>query len=69
MRRSPCAAVAEAAVRLGTACAWRGATLLVTTSAGECGPEDPLTGLYVREVRHLRTLRFEINGESPWLCE
>jgi glycogen debranching enzyme len=61
--------VAEAAVRLDTACAWRGGTLLVTNSRGECGPDDPLSGFYVREVRHLRTLRFEINGERPWMCE
>jgi glycogen debranching enzyme len=61
--------VAEAAVRLGTTCAWRGATLLVTTDRGDCGEEDPLSGFYVREVRHLRTLRFEVNGERPWLCE
>ena len=59
----------EAAVRLDTACAWRGGTLLVTNSRGECGPDDPLSGFYVREVRHLRTLRFEINGERPWMCE
>jgi glycogen debranching enzyme len=61
--------VAEAAVRLDSPCAWRGATLLVTSSGGECGPDDPLSGFYVREVRHLRTLRFEINGERPWMCE
>jgi glycogen debranching enzyme len=61
--------VTEAAVRLGTSCAWRGTTLLVTDTAGECGPDDALSGLYVREVRHLRTLRFEINGRRPWLCE
>jgi hypothetical protein len=61
--------VTEAAVRLGTSCAWRGTTLLVTDTAGECGSEDALSGLYVREVRHLRTLRFEINGRRPWLCE
>jgi len=61
--------VAEAAIRLDTACAWRGATLLVTNCTGECGPNDALSGFYVREVRHLRTLRFEINGERPWMCE
>jgi glycogen debranching enzyme len=30
---------------------------------------DPLSGFYVREVRHLHLLRFEVNGERPWLCE
>src|SRR2546423_13701044 len=65
----PRAATAEAAVRLDTPCAWRGSTLLVATPAGECGAEAPLSGLYVREVRHLRTLRFEVNRERPWVCE
>ena len=59
----------EAAVRLDTACAWRGSSLLVTTNRGECTRDETLTGLYVREVRHLRTLRLEINGERPWMCE
>jgi glycogen debranching enzyme len=58
-----------AVVRLGTTCAWKGASLLVTTIGGECGPEDPLSGFYVREVRHLSLLRFEVNGERPWWCE
>ena len=59
----------EAAVRLGTTCAWKGTSLLLTTSGAECGPADPLSGFYVREVRHLSVLRFEVNGERPWLCE
>jgi glycogen debranching enzyme len=61
--------VADAAVRLGAFCAWHGASFILTTPAGECGPEDQLSGFYVREVRHVRTLRFEINRERPWLCE
>jgi glycogen debranching enzyme len=61
--------VAEAAVRLGTTCAWQGASLLLTTNMGACSEEDQLSGFYVREVRHLRTLRFEVNREVPWLCE
>ncbi len=60
--------MAEAGIRLETAVAWRGASLLVTNARGECG-EEPLSGFYVREVRHLRTLRFEINQERPWMCE
>jgi glycogen debranching enzyme len=48
--------------------AWRGATLLITNTRGECG-EDPLSGFYTLEVRHLRILRFEINQERPWMCE
>ena len=61
-------AAGEAAIRLGTACAWRGSSLLVTDERGECGG-DPLTGFYTREVRHLRTLRLEVDGASPWMCE
>ena len=36
---------------------------------GECSPELPLSGFYFREARFLRTLRLEISGERPWLCE
>jgi glycogen debranching enzyme len=60
--------VAEAGIRLETPVAWRGATLLITNTRGECG-EDPLSGFYTLEVRHLRILRFEINQERPWMCE
>ena len=49
--------------------AWHGQSLLITNAAGECGEEDSLTGYYFREARHLRTLRLEINGVRPWLCE
>jgi glycogen debranching enzyme len=48
--------------------AWRGPSLLVTDERGECGERDQLSGYYFREARHLRTLRLEINGVSPWLC-
>ena len=60
--------MAEAGIRLETPVAWRGATLLITNTHGECG-EDPLSGFYTLEVRHLRILRFEINQERPWMCE
>src|SRR5690242_20703833 len=59
----------EAAVRQRGTSAWHGATLLLTTERGECGGDDALTGFYAREVRHLSVLRFEINGEAPWMCE
>jgi glycogen debranching enzyme len=49
--------------------AWLGPSLLVTNERGECGERDPLSGYYFREARHLRTLRFEINGTSPWICD
>src|SRR5688572_28859773 len=58
----------EAAVRLDTACAWLGGTLLVTDNRGECGTEQ-LSGFYVRETRHLSKLRLEVDGKEPWMCE
>ncbi|HET9767666.1 MAG TPA: glycogen debranching N-terminal domain-containing protein [Thermoanaerobaculia bacterium] len=61
-------AAGEAAVRLESPAAWLGSTLLVNDNAGECG-NDTLTGLYAREVRHVSTLRLEIDGARPWLCE
>lgn len=48
--------------------AWHGPSLLITTPRGECG-DIPLSGYFFREARHLRTLRLEIDGERPWLCE
>ncbi|HEX7122699.1 MAG TPA: glycogen debranching N-terminal domain-containing protein [Gemmatimonadaceae bacterium] len=48
--------------------AWHGPSLLITTPRGECG-DLPLSGYFFREARHLRTLRLEIDGERPWLCE
>jgi glycogen debranching enzyme len=48
--------------------AWLGSSLLVTDERGECGERDQISGFYFREARHLRTLRLEINGASPWLC-
>ncbi|HXT52243.1 MAG TPA: glycogen debranching N-terminal domain-containing protein, partial [Thermoanaerobaculia bacterium] len=55
-------------MRLESPAAWLGSTLLVTDGSGECG-NDALSGLYAREVRHLSTLRLEIDGARPWLCE
>ncbi len=55
--------------------AWRGPSLLITNNRGECGDDsddrdgETLSGYYFREARHLRTLRLEIDGERPWLCE
>jgi glycogen debranching enzyme len=48
---------------------WRGPSLLIVNTRGECGEAHTLTGFYHREARFLRTLRFEINGRPPWLCE
>ena len=49
--------------------AWAGPSLLITNTRGDCGPDQWLSGFYYREARFLRTLRLEINGEQPWLCE
>lgn len=56
-------------VRANERCAWHGQSLLITDERGDCGEGSALTGFYFRETRHLRTLRLEINGEQPWLCE
>jgi glycogen debranching enzyme len=52
-----------------TLAAWSGPSLLLVTPKGWCGHEAPLTGYYFREARFLRTLRIELDGEAPWLCE
>jgi glycogen debranching enzyme len=41
----------------------------VVDSHGACGPRHGLSGYYYRETRFLRTLRLQVNGEAPWLCE
>jgi glycogen debranching enzyme len=59
----------RALVGSGTLAAWSGSSLLLVTLQGRCGQEEPLTGYYFREARFLRTLRIELDGEAPWLCE
>jgi len=59
----------NATVRTNERRAWRGQSVLVTGVRGECGDALALSGFYFREARFLRTLRFTINGEPPWLCE
>jgi len=49
--------------------AWKGQSFLVVNTRGECGDDQTLSGFYFREARHLRTLRLDVNGEPPWLCE
>jgi glycogen debranching enzyme len=49
--------------------AWHGQSLLVTNVRGHCDDDQPLSGFYFREARHVRTLRLEVNGKRPWLCE
>jgi len=61
--------MAVALVRPDILYAWHGPSLLVVSTRGECGPDQPLSGFYFREARFLSTVRLEINGEPPWLCE
>jgi glycogen debranching enzyme len=61
--------MAFAAVRPDLLYAWRGPSLLITNTKGECGSDQQLSGFYFREARHLRTLALEINGRRPWVCE
>jgi glycogen debranching enzyme len=61
--------MAVALVRPDLLYAWKGPSLLIVNTRGECGPDQPLSGFYFREARVLRDLRLEINGEPPWLCE
>ena len=58
-----------ATVRAEERCAWRGQSLLITDLRGECGSRLPISGYYYREARFLRSLRLQINGRDPWLCE
>src|SRR5438105_2124480 len=58
-----------ALIRPKTLCAWKGPSLRIVNTRGDCGDDEPLAGYYFRETRFLRTLRFEINGDEPWLCE
>jgi glycogen debranching enzyme len=58
-----------ALIRPGQIYAWKGPSLLLVNTRGECGDDDQLSGYYFREARFLRTLRLEINGRPPWSCE
>ena len=58
-----------AIIRPGQLYAWKGPSLFLVNTRGECGQDEPLSGYYFREARFLRTLRLEVNGRSPWTCE
>ena len=49
--------------------AWKGSSLLIVNQRGECAEDQALSGYYYREARFLRTIRLEIDGGRPWLCE
>jgi glycogen debranching enzyme len=48
---------------------WKGPSLLLVNTRGECGEDERLSGYYFREARFIRTLRLEIDGSAPWPCE
>jgi glycogen debranching enzyme len=48
---------------------WKGPSLFIVNTRGECGDDQTLSGYYFREARFLRTLRLAIDGDAPWLCE
>ena len=56
-------------VRPDTLCAWKGSSLLIVNTRGECAADQGLSGYYYREARFLRTLRLQLDGHPPWLCE
>jgi glycogen debranching enzyme len=60
--------VTRALIRPDMLYAWKGSSLLIVNTRGECG-DLGLSGYYYREARHVRTWRLDIDGESPWLCE
>jgi glycogen debranching enzyme len=61
--------MAVALVRPEILYAWKGPSLLIVSPRGECGEDQPVSGFYYREARCLRTIRLEVNGRPPWLCE
>src|SRR5688572_25350704 len=48
---------------------WKAPSLLIVNERGDISTDRPLAGFYYRETRCLNTLRLEINGRPPWLCE
>ena len=61
--------MAQVFVRPEILYAWHAQSLLVVDRRGDCGEDETLSGYYFREARFLRTLRLEIDGQHPWLCE
>ena len=63
------ATMTTALVRPNILYAWKGPSLFIANTRGDCGDDQTLSGYYFREARFLRTLRLEIDGDPPWLCE
>lgn len=75
---NPCSTCTEVAIRGDVSRAlirpdllygWKGPSLLIVNTRGECDPSQGLSGYYFREARFLSTCRLEIDGQRPWLCE
>lgn len=56
-------------IRTSQLYAWKGPSLLIVDTKGECGPDESLSGYYFREARFLSTLRLTVNGRRPWTCD
>ena len=69
MRQIALGTMTTALVRPNILYAWKGPSLFITNTRGECGDDQRLSGYYFREARFLRTLRLEIDGDPPLLCE
>jgi glycogen debranching enzyme len=61
--------VAVTLIRTSQLYAWKGPSLLILDTKGECGSGEPLSGYYFREARFLSTLRLTVNGQRPWTCD
>jgi glycogen debranching enzyme len=61
--------VALALIRPAILYAWKGPSLFVVNTRGECGADQALAGYYFRETRFLSSCRLEIDGHPLWLCE
>lgn len=49
--------------------AWHGQSQLIVNTHGDCGEDQPLSGFYFREARHLHTMQLRLNGTTPWLTQ
>ena len=59
----------QASVRPDLLYGWRGTSLLIVNTHGECADDQALSGFYHREARFLRACALTVNGERPWRCE
>ena len=57
--------VTEARIRTRTLYGWKGPSLLIVNTRGECSRDEALSGYYFHETRFLRTLRLVREGAFP----